>query len=94
LVPASESGDDFVGVGVDPRHFAGVIGFGSKATADMAAVAETVSAPALLRPLLELEAADAALVNRDLAPGMVDAQPVAGNHDAHTFSPISRHGTE
>jgi transposase len=39
---------------VDPAHFAGVIGFGSKATVDIAA-AETVSAPELLRPLLEYE---------------------------------------
>jgi hypothetical protein len=40
---------------VDPRHFDGVIGFRSKAVLDIAAAPEAVSAPELLRPLLEYE---------------------------------------
>jgi len=39
-----------------------------------------------------LEPAGPALVNRNLAPGMTDAQLVAGDHHA-PLSPISRHGT-
>jgi hypothetical protein len=39
----------------DPRHFDGVIGFRSKAVLDIAAAPEAVSAPELLRPLLEYE---------------------------------------
>lgn len=40
---------------IDPRHFDGVIGFRSKAVLDIAAAPEAVSAPELLRPLLEYE---------------------------------------
>jgi transposase len=40
---------------VDPVHFAGVVGSGRRAPAQIAPVSDTVAAPELLRPLLEYE---------------------------------------
>jgi hypothetical protein len=40
---------------VDPKHFDGVAGFGSKAVLGIAAALDAVSTPELLRPLLEYE---------------------------------------
>ncbi len=40
---------------VDPPHFAGVVGSGPRAPAQIAPVPDTVAPPQLLRPLLEYE---------------------------------------